>query len=141
MVKGLPQNPSTPGNVLTHFPIDIDPKLSAMRYVPQYVITDNHDAFDPLSVDPSPLVPNGQNGQERGYNLIPLIFSAGPNGNLNAILNGTAGDLNGYGLYSGLDSSWAQLSSAKFRPVQVRLRLRHCRPDVAARRDRRRHGV
>jgi hypothetical protein len=49
----------------------------------QYAIVDYHDAFDPLEIDP----PAGTFPvPERGYNLIPLVVSAGP--------DGTVGQLN-----------------------------------------------
>lgn len=36
----------------------------------------NHDYFDPLKLD----LPNGATGSPRGFQLAPLIYSAGPNG-------------------------------------------------------------
>lgn len=36
----------------------------------------NHDYFDPLKLD----IPNGPTGSPRGFQLAPLIYSAGPNG-------------------------------------------------------------
>jgi prepilin-type N-terminal cleavage/methylation domain-containing protein len=99
--SGLPTDPTTPGNILTHFPVEINQQLQQMRYVSTFNYMNNHDAFDPLEVDPGPLT---RNVPERGFNLIPLIYSPGPNGNLNDILNPTGADpgnpTGGYGLFT-----------------------------------------
>ena len=85
--KTLPKDPQTPGNFLSHFPVSYNPYVpvnstgnnasNMASQVLQYAIIDYHDGFDPLELDPGPgnfPVP------ERGYNLIPLIVSAGPDG-------------------------------------------------------------
>ena len=95
----LPPDPKNPNAVLTHFPVEVDGRNSAVRYVSLFNYNNNHDAFDPLEVDPGPLLLRKM-VPERGYNLIPLIFSAGPNGNLNGILYGN--DMDGYGLFTNI---------------------------------------
>ncbi|HEX4124258.1 MAG TPA: type II secretion system protein [Tepidisphaeraceae bacterium] len=86
--KGLPPDPITPGNFLSHYPVSASPYIalnagsgstsgSSANAVTQYAIANYHDGFDPLEIDPGPgkfPVP------ERGYNLVPLIVSAGPDG-------------------------------------------------------------
>jgi prepilin-type N-terminal cleavage/methylation domain-containing protein len=99
---GLPPDPKNPNNVLTHFPVEVDNRVSSVRYLSLFNFNDNHDAFDPLEVDPNPLLLR-KTIPERGYNLIPLIYSAGPNGSLYDILNGTG--LDGYGITTGLANS------------------------------------
>lgn len=94
--KNLPKDPNNPTNFLSHFPVIYNPyktlnpggggstsssNSGSNPYM--YAMVNYHDGFDPLEVDPGPgvfPVP------ERGYNLIPLIVSAGP--------DGTAGQLN-----------------------------------------------
>jgi len=93
----LPPDPNVQGNVLTHFPIEVDSRAGSLKYVNASTYNNNHDAFDPLEVDPGPLK---KQAPERGFNLIPLIYSAGPNGSLYDILNGTG--LDGYGIFSNI---------------------------------------
>lgn len=106
---GLPKDPNNPNNLLTHFPVEVDVKANSLRYSIQYQYVNNHDGFDPLEVDPMPVTAGGRpNVPERGYNLIPLIFSAGPNGSLPDMLGGNQAGANGYGLYSGTQLSGSQ---------------------------------
>lgn len=91
--KSLPKDPQNPNNFLSHFPVSYNPYVppnttgnntsSMASQALQYAIVDYHDGFDPLELDPGY---GNFPTPERGYNLMPLIVSAGP--------DGTAGQMN-----------------------------------------------
>jgi prepilin-type N-terminal cleavage/methylation domain-containing protein len=70
--KYQPTDPAIQGNVITFKPASM-PRVGFWDVQVGY-----HDTFDPLNADPWD--PGNANGPERGYNLFPLIVSAGPDG-------------------------------------------------------------
>ncbi|HEY5311885.1 MAG TPA: hypothetical protein VIK18_05175, partial [Pirellulales bacterium] len=117
--KNLPPDPNNPGNFLSHFPVSYNPytplntgaSSSSGSMATQYAFVNYHDAFDPLELDP------GQGKfpvPERGYNMIPLIVSAGPDGRatqMNFTSTTTTDALDGFGLHWGTSAVTQTTSS------------------------------
>jgi prepilin-type N-terminal cleavage/methylation domain-containing protein len=119
--KNLPPDPNNPGNFLSHFPVSYNPYIplnaggstSSSSMATPYAFVNYHDAFDPLELDPGQGVTPVP---ERGYNLIPLIVSAGPDGtagqlSFTSTSTTTSDTLASFGLHWGTSSQSQATSS------------------------------
>jgi hypothetical protein len=126
--KGLPQDPNTPGNFLSHFPLSSNTYNSSTGNsvsggsssisITQLAMPNFHDAFDPLEIDPRLTMGTSTPTPERGYNLIPLIVSAGPDGvagQSNYTTSQTSSDVldASFGLHWGMMGAGTQASGSK----------------------------
>jgi prepilin-type N-terminal cleavage/methylation domain-containing protein len=99
--KGLPPDPQNPDNFFSHFPVMVQIANSTTGNTSPYAFVNYHDAFDPLEVDPR-LNQNPMPNPERGFNLIPLIMSAGADGVVGTNPTDDPNASDGFGLYWGL---------------------------------------